>query len=402
MGMGNAAIARSLTAGLAAAVLFSAGCKKKPAPPPPPLKVEVITVVPQDMPVYQEWIGTMEGYVTAQIRAQVSGYLMSQDYAEGSIVKQGDLLFQIDPRPFQAVLDQANGRLGQDHAQYGKTQLDVKRFTPLARDGAISQQELDDAVQANLMAEAAVKADQAAVETAALNLGFTKIISPINGVAGLAQAQIGDLVTPGGSVLTAVSTLDPMRVYFNVSEKVYLEHRRQFPTADERARDQAGLEFQLILADGTVYPHSGKFFFENRQVDLNTGTIQMAALFPNPQLLLRPGGYARVRSKSDTVKGALVLPQRAVAELQSSFEVAVVGVSNKVHIQPVKVGEQVGSQWIIESGLHPNDRVVAEGTQKAREGMVIDPQPYHEATSATSGGPWQTNQPSGQPPSSSR
>jgi membrane fusion protein (multidrug efflux system) len=354
------------------------------------------------MPVYQEWIGTMEGYVTAQIRAQVSGYLMSQDYAEGSIVKQGDLLFQIDPRPFQAVLDQANGRLGQDQAQYGKTQLDVKRFTPLARDGAISQQELDDAVQANLMAEAAVKADQAAVETAALNLGFTKIISPINGVAGLAQAQIGDLVTPGGSVLTAVSTLDPMRVYFNVSEKVYLEHRRQFPTADERARDQAGLEFQLILADGTVYPHSGKFFFENRQVDLNTGTIQMAALFPNPQLLLRPGGYARVRSKSDTVKGALVLPQRAVAELQSSYEVAVVGVSNKVHIQPVKVGEQVGSQWIIESGLHPNDRVVTEGMQKAKEGMVIDPQPYHEETSATSGGPWQTNQPSGQPPLSSR
>jgi len=217
----------------------------------------------------------------------------------------------------------------------------------------------------------------------------------------LAQAQIGDLVTPGGSVLTAVSTLDPMRVYFNVSEKVYLEHRRQFPTADERARDHAGLEFQLILADGTVYPHPGKFFFENRQVDINTGTIQMAALFPNPQLLLRPGGYARVRSKSDTVQGAIVLPQRAVAELQSSYEVAVVGVSNKVHIQPVKVGEQVGSQWIIESGLHPNDRVVAEGTQKAREGIVIDPQPYHEETSATSGGPWQTNQPSGQPPSSS-
>ena len=389
--MRSAAIALSLNAGLAAAVLASGGCEKKPAPAAAPLKAEVVTVVPQDVPIYREWVGTLEGYVTAQIRAQVSGYLMSQDYAEGSVVRRGDLLFQIDPRPFQATLDQAKARLGQDQAQYGKTQLDVKRFTPLALDGAISQQEADDAIQANLMAAAAVKADEAAVETAALNLGFTRIISPIDGVAGLALAQIGDLVSPGGSVLTTVSTLDPMRVYFNVSEQVYLEHRRQFPTAEERARDQVSLEFQLIVADGTVYPYPGKFFFENRQVDVNTGTIQMAALFPNPQLLLRPGGYARIRSKSNTVKGALVLPQRAVTELQSSYEVAVVGVGNKVHIQPVRVGEQVGSQWIIESGLNPNDRVVAEGTQKAREGMVIDPQPYHEATAE---GPGQTNQPS--------
>ena len=204
------------------------------------------------MPIYREWVGTLEGYVTAQILAQVSGYLMSQNYAEGSMVKQGDLLFQIDPRPFQAVLDQAKGRLGQDQAQYGKTQLDVKRFTPLARDGAVSQQELDDAIQADLVAAAALKADEAAVETAALNLGFTRITSPIEGVAGLALAQIGDLVSPGGSVLTTVSTLDPMRVYFNVSEQFYLEHRRQFPTAAERAHDQASLEFQLILADGLV------------------------------------------------------------------------------------------------------------------------------------------------------
>jgi membrane fusion protein (multidrug efflux system) len=397
--MRNAAIARSLTAGLAAAVLLSAGCQKKPAPAPPPLKAEVLTVVPQDVPISQEWIGTMEGDVTAQIRAQVSGYLMSRNYLEGSVVKQGDLLFQIDARPFQATLDQANGRLAQDQAQYGKTELDVKRFTPLARDGAISQEEVDDAVQANLMAAATVKADQAAVEAAALNLGFTRITSPIDGVAGLAQGQIGDLVNPGTSVLTTVSTLDPMRVYINVSEQVYLAHRRQFPTAEERARDQAGLAFQLVLADGRVYPYPGKFFFENRQVDVNTGTIQMAALFPNPQLLLRPGGYARVRFKSYTLKAALVVPQRAVSELQSSYEVAVVGVSNTVHIQPVTVGEQVGSQWIIQSGLHPNDRVVAEGTQKAREGMVIDPQPYPKATLAMSGGPWQTNAPPGQPPS---
>jgi membrane fusion protein (multidrug efflux system) len=395
--MRNAATARSLAASLAAAVLFSAGCKKPPAPPPPPLKAEVVTVVPQDVPIYQEWIGTMDGYVTAQIRPQVSGYLMSRNYEEGSVVKQGDLLFQIDARPFQATLDQAKARLGQDQAQYGKTQLDVKRFTPLAREGAVSQQEVDDAVQSNLMAAAAIKADEAAVESAALNLGFTKVISPVNGVAGLALGQIGDLVSPGGSVLTTVSTLDPMRVYFNVSEQTYLEHRRQYPSAAERARDQASLEFQLILADGAVYPHPGKFFFENRQVDANTGTIEMAALFPNPQLLLRPGGYARVRFQSDTLKGALAVPQRAVSELQSASQVAVVGVSNQVHLQPVKVGAQVGSQWVIQSGLHPRDRVVAEGTQKVSEGMVVDPQPYHEAPSATAGAPWQTNRASGQP-----
>lgn len=394
--MRNAAVARSLTTGLAAAVLLSASCKKEPAAPTPPPRVEVLTVAPQDVSIYREWVGTLEGYVTAQIRAQVSGYLMKQNYAEGSAVKEGELLFQIDPRTFQAALDQAKGRLGQDQAQYGKTELDVKRFRPLAQDGAISQQELDDAVQANLMAAAAVKADEAAVAAAALNLGFTKILSPIVGVAGLAQVQIGDLVSPGGSVLTTVSTLDPMRVYFSVSEQFYLAHRRQFTTPEERTRHQTGLEFQLILADGTLHPYPGKFFFENRQVDLNTGTIQLAVLIPNPQLLLRPGGYARVRSKSDTLRGVLAVPQRAVTELQSSFEVAVVGESNRVHLQPVRVGEQVGSQWVIESGLHPNDRIVAEGTQKAKEGMVVDPQPYNEKASAAVGGPWRTNQASEQ------
>jgi len=399
--MGNAATARSIAASLAAAVLFSAGCKQKPAAPAPPLKAEVITVVPQDVPIYQEWIGTMDGYVTAQIRPQVSGYLRSRNYEEGSVVKQGDLLFQIDPRPFQATLDQAKGRLGQDQAQYDKTELDVKRYTPLARDGAISQQEVDAAVQSNLMAAAAVKADEAAVEAAALNLGFTRITSPVNGVAGLALAQIGDLVSPGGPVLTTVSTLDPMRVYFNVSEQTYLEHRRQFPTATERARDQASLEFQLILADGSVYQYPGKFFFENRQVDANTGTIELAALFPNPQLLLRPGGYARIRFQSDTLKGALIVPQRAVSELQSAYQVAVVGASNRVHLQPVKVGAQAGSRWVIQSGLHPNDRVVAEGTQKVSEGMVVDPQPYQETPLAASAGPGQTNQAAGQPASGS-
>jgi membrane fusion protein (multidrug efflux system) len=373
--------------------VLSAGCKKPPeAPPAPPLKAEVITVSPRDIPIYHEWVGTMEGFVTAQIRAQVTGYLMSQGYQEGGSVKKGDLLFQIDPRPLQAALDQAKARLGQDKAQLGKTELDVKRFKPLIQDGAVSQQMMDDAVQANLVADAAVKADESAVETATLNLSFTKIASPIDGIAGMAQAQIGDLVTPGTSVLTTVSTLDPMRVYVNVSEQFYLEHRRQIMTPEERAKQDAGLEFQLILADGTTYPHPGKFFFENRQVDVNTGTIQLAVLFPNPQLLLRPGGYARVRSKTDTIKAALAVPQRSVSELQNAYQVAVVEAGNKVRIQAVKVGEEVGSEWIIESGLHPNDRVVAEGTQRVKDGTMIDPVPYHVDAATAKGGVVATNE----------
>ncbi|HWD21330.1 MAG TPA: efflux RND transporter periplasmic adaptor subunit [Verrucomicrobiae bacterium] len=394
--MGKATAYWSITATMLAAILLSGGCKKKAPPPAPPPKVEVISVTPRDIPIYREWIGTSEGYVTAQIRPQVSGYLMTQNYVEGSAVKKGDTLFQIDPRPFEATLAQYNAKLAQDQAQLVKTEMDVKRFTPLAKDGAVSQEEVDDAIQANLAAAAAVKADQAAIENGQLNVGFTKITSPIDGVAGLALAQIGDLVSPGGTVLTTVSTLDPLRVYFSVSEQFYLDHRRQFATPEERTRHQANLEFQLILADGSVYAHPGKFFFENRQVDVGTGTIQLAALFPNPEGLLRPGGYARIRSKSDVMTNALALPQRAVTELQSAYQVAVVGVSNKIHIQSVKVGEQVGAEWIIEEGLHPNDRVVAEGTQKAREGMVVDPQPFDQK--AVAGGPWQTNQTSGQTP----
>jgi len=379
-----------LPAVLAAAGALLAGCEKKAPPPAPPVKVQFITVTPRDVPIYREWIGTLEGNVTAQIRAQVTGYLKSQDYVEGSVVKLGQLLFEVDPRPFQAALDQANGRLAQDQAQYGKTQLDVKRYTPLAKDGAMSQEELDDAIQADLAAAAALKSDQAAVETAQLNLGFTRIISPIDGIAGLALAQVGDLVTPTTPVLTSVSTLDPMRVYFNVSEQFYLEHRRKFVTAEERAKHQAGLEFDLILADGSVYPLKGKFFFENRQVDVNTGTIQLAALFPNPQLMLRPGGYARIRAESDVLHDALVVPQRAVTQLQSSYEVNVVGESNKIHVQAVKVGEQIGPDWVIDSGLHPNDRIVAEGAQKLREGVTVDPQPYQQGP--TQGGPYSPKQ----------
>jgi membrane fusion protein (multidrug efflux system) len=352
------------------------GCGPKgPAAAPAP-EVQIITVTPKDVPLYQQWIGTLDGYPNAQIRAQVTGYLIKQDYAEGSEVKKGDLLFEIDPRPFQAVLDQALGRLAQDKAQQGKTELDVERFTPLARDQAISQQELDDAIQANLVAAAAVQADRAAVESATLNLGFCNIISPVDGIAGTAQAQIGDLVGPGSAVLTTVSTVDPIRAYFNISEQSYLAFRRQFTNDEEGGAYRADMELQLILSDGSAYPVPGKWLFINRQVDITTGTFQVAALFPNPDYLLRPGGYALVRAKTEMRHGAILVPQRAVTELQGSYQVATVDADNKAHIKTVQVGDQVGNEWLIEKGLEPNDRVVAEGTQKVREGAAVDPRPY--------------------------
>jgi membrane fusion protein (multidrug efflux system) len=354
--------------------LFS-GCKEKPAPMPL-VQVKVVTVTPRDVPIYEKWIGTLDGYPNAQIRAQVAGYLIKQDYAEGGAVKKGDLLFEIDPRPFQAVLDQALGKLAQDQAQCGKTQLDVKRYTPLARDQAISQEELDDAIQANLVAEAALQSDKAAIESATLNLGFCRITSPIDGIAGTAQAQIGDLVGPGTAVLTTVSTVDPMRAYFSISEQSYLAFCRQFTNVAARAAYRVEMEMQLILSDGSTYPYPGKWFFTSRQIDVNTGTLQVAALFPNPDYILRPGQYALVRAKVETRRGAILLPQRAVMELQGSYQVATVDAQNKAHIRPVRVGEQVGNDWLIEGGLEANDRVVAEGTQSVKEGTVVDAQPY--------------------------
>ncbi len=365
--------------GACAAILGAAGCKREAPTPPQPLKVMIVTVSPRDVPVYQQWIGTLDGYPNAQIRAQVSGYLLKQNYLEGSRVKQGDLLFEIDARPFQAALDQALGKLAQDQAMMGKTELDVSRFTPLAKEKAVSQQELDDAVQSNLMAKAALAADKAAVESATLNLEFCKITSPIDGIAGTAQAQIGDLVGPGASVLTTVSTIDPIRAYFSISEQSYLAFCRQFTNAAERAAYRAEMELQLILSDGSIYPLPGKWFFTSRQVDINTGTLQIAGLFPNPDNMLRPGQYALVRAKIETRHGAMLLPQRAVTELQGAYQVATVDARNTAHIKTVKMGEQVGNDWIIESGLAPNDRVIAEGVQKIKEGTVVDPQLFAPA-----------------------
>ena len=361
-------------------VVVAGGCKREVPVASPPLKVLVLTVSPRDVPIYQQWIGTLDGYPNAQIRAQVTGYLMKQDYAEGSHVKSGDMLFEIDPRPFQAALDQTLAKLAQDQAMMGKTELDVKRDTPLVKERAVSQEELDNAVHANLMAKAAVAADEAAVESARLNLSFTRITSPVDGIAGTAQAQIGDLLGPGGAVLTTVSTIDPMRAYFSISEQSYLAYCHQFTNAAERAAYRGEMELQLLLSDGSTYPAPGKWLFTSRQVDVNTGTLQIAGLFPNPDYILRPGQYALVRTKIETRHGAILLPQRAVMELQGSYQVATVDAQNQAHIRSVQVGEQVGNDWLIEKGLAPNERVVAEGTQRVKEGSVVDPQPYKAGT----------------------
>jgi RND family efflux transporter MFP subunit len=315
---------------------------------------------------------------------------MRQGYQEGAFVKQGQLLFQIDPRPFQAALDQAQGQLAQakatlENAQavQGRTQLDVNRYTPLAKEEAASQQDLDNAVQNNLAAkatvatsEAAIKTDEAAVETAKINLDFTRLIAPIDGIAGQAQLQVGALVSPNSGVVTSVSTVDPIKVYFTVSESEYLDWNKRFPTEATLEAANKTLRLQLILADGSTYPRDGTFYFADRQVNVGTGAIRLAGLFPNPGNILRPGGYGRIRTAVRVQKDALLVPQRAVTELQGSYQVAVVDSENKVSIRTVKVGERVGSFWIIADGLKPGERVVAEGVQKVRPGAIVNPKPY--------------------------
>ena len=348
------------------------GCKGKShtTSPPPPL-VEVVTVTQADVPLYHEWIGVLDGLVNAHIRAQVTGYLVSQNYREGDPIKKGDLLFEIDRRPFQAALDQAKGQLAQAEARLGKTELDVKRYAPLVKDKAISQEEYDDAVQANLEAKAAVVSAKAQVEQADLNLGFTRIISPIDGIASIANGQIGDLVGPSTGELTTVSTVDPIKVYYNVTEQAYINFTKLFATERDRYERLGKLEIELILADGAAYPIKGKIYAAVRQISPTTGALRVAALFPNPNNALRPGEFGRVRVKFDVASDALLVPQRAVNELQGSYQVAVVEAENKIHIQPVRVGERSGPLWIIQEGLHPGQVVVVEGIQKVREGMVV-------------------------------
>jgi RND family efflux transporter MFP subunit len=350
-----------------------------------PPDVMVAQVEQKDVPIYGEWIGTLAGQVNANVQAQVTGYLLRRDYQEGSFVRKGQLLFAIDARPFQAALDQAEGQLAQATAQLAngeavqvRTQLDVERYTPLAKEQAASQQDLDNATQNNLAAKATVatakaqiKTAEAAVETARLNLGFTQITAPIDGIADVAKGQVGDLVSLNSGTLTTVSTVDPIRDYFTVSEQDYLQLKKQFSGSDRQR-----WQLQLILADGSIYPHEGVFYFAGRAVDQNTGAIQLAALFPNPSNVLRPGQYGKVRAVVRTQKGALLVPQAAVTDLQGSYQVDVVGADDKIAIRPVKVGERIGTMWIIQDGLKPGERVVAQGQQTLRPGTTVQPKPF--------------------------
>jgi membrane fusion protein (multidrug efflux system) len=332
-------------------------------PPPPVANVEVTTVTQKDVPVYNEWVTTLDGYVNAIIQPQVSGYLVAQIYKEGSFVHKGDVLFEIDPRPFKVALEKAQGQLAQAQAQLGKATQDVDRDTPLAEAKAIAQSQLDDDVQAKLAAGAAVASAQADVDQAQLNLDFTDVKSLIDGIAGIAKGQIGDLVGPS-TLLTTVSQVDPIKAYVSMSEAEYFRFTHT-PSPEDLAPE-------LTLGNGETYPSKGAFIFADRQIDTGTGTILVAVSFSNPGNVLRPGQFGRVRAVMNVRKSALLVPQRAVIEIQGNNQVAVVGNDNKVTIKPVKIGETVGPMSVVEEGLQPNERIVVEGIQNVKDGAVVN------------------------------
>jgi membrane fusion protein (multidrug efflux system) len=340
--------------------------------------VEVAPVIQKDVPVQGEWVGTLEGYVNAQIQPQVSGYLIRQDYHEGALIKKGQLLFEIDPRPFQAVLDQAKGQLAQAQAQMANANINVKRDVPEAEAHAIPQSQLDTDTQSLLAAKAAVEADQAAVEQAALNLGYTKVISWIDGIAGITTVQVGNLVAQS-TVLTAVSQVNPIKVYFPISEQEYLRMADGgTPGSVDWLTHASRISLKLTLADGSTYQHPGKIIFADRQVNEQTGTIQIVGEFANSKNLLRPGQYARIQAPTGNVLGALLVPQAAVSQLQGTDQVTVIGADNRAQLRTVHVGPTVGALWVITSGLKPGERVVAVGAEKVKEGGLVNPTPYKE------------------------
>jgi len=363
---------RVMWALLSGSLLIFAGCSGGKAASPAPLPtVEVATVIQRDTPIYSDWVATLDGYVNAEIQPRVAGYIVKQNYLEGAVVRKGDVLFEIDPRPLKAALDQAKAQLAQAEAQLGKASLDVERDTPLAEARAIARSQLDTEIQAKLGAEASVLAAKANVEQAELNLEFTKVTSLVNGIAGVARVQIGNLVGPS-SILTSVSQVDPIKAYFTVSEQVFTDFHRRFPTEQSVTEERKRIPLQLTLSDGHIYEHTGTISFADRQVNPATGAIRIAAVFPNPNNLLRPGGFGRVRLPAQIATGALLIPQRAVTELQGSYQVAVVSRDNKVSIRPVTVGDRVGNLWIVTEGLKAGERVIVEGLLKVREGAVVE------------------------------
>jgi membrane fusion protein, multidrug efflux system len=373
-------------AGVAMIALAICGCSskaEKPAPPPP--GVTIAPVTQKDVPIHQEWVGTMVGNTDADIRPKVEGFLLTRLYSEGSFVKKGQPMFQLDKRQAQAAVEQATGNLERAQAALSQAQIDVRRYTPLVAQRAVSQAELDKAQSSERAAAASVAADQAALDNSKLNLGWTTVTSPISGIAGVAKVGIGDLITPN-TVMTTVSTVDPIYVDFSVAEQDYLRFARE---KSEKSSPAHSTNLELILGDGSVFPRRGRVLFANREVDSRTGTIQVRGEFPNPGNLLRPGQYGRIRAVTETFKSALVIPQRAVSELQGIYQVGVVSADNKVTIKTVKLGPQFGDMWVVESGLEPGENVVVDGLQRVRSGMTVAPTPYKDtqadSAAATSG-----------------
>jgi RND family efflux transporter MFP subunit len=359
---------------IAAALLLgiTSGCSRKAeqvAPPPP--EVLVTTVTPRDVPVVHEAVATLEGFITANINAQVQGYIISRDYKEGSVVKKGDLLFQIDTRPFQAALDQAKGNLAIAQANFTKADADVKRAMNLFREKVISDQERDTYINSASSTKANIQAAEAAVRTAEINLGYTKIIAPIDGIVGIATAHVGDLVGPGTGPLTSISQVDPIKAVINVGEQSFTEFITDHPDPDERERYLQGLQFDLFLADGSQYPHKGKFYAEDRNLDTKTGAIRMEVSFSNPGNRLRPGQFGKVRAAVKVAKGAMMIPEPAVTELQGNRLVAVVDGGNKIAMRPVKLGERSAGMWQVIDGVKPGEKVVVQGLMKVPPGSTV-------------------------------
>jgi RND family efflux transporter MFP subunit len=353
-------------------ISLSCGCSRKAVQTgPPPPEVLVTTVTPQDVPRVLERVATLDGFINANINAQVQGYIVSRDYQEGSVVKKGDLLFQIDPRPFEAALAQAKGTLAKDKANQVKANADEKRAMDLFNKKVISDQERDTATAAADSTRANVEADEAAVKQAEINLGYAKITAPIDGVTGFANNQVGDLVGPSTGPLTTMSQIDPIKAVVTAGEGPFTDFVSRHPDATERQTYIKSLDFELILGNGEVYPRKGKFYALDRNLDVKTGSIRYYVTFPNPGNILRPGQFGNVRFVADTKKGAMVIPQEAVNELQGSYQVAVVDENNKVSIRPVKMGERIGAMWEVTEGLKPGDKVVVQGLQKAREGSTV-------------------------------
>ena len=362
-----------ITAALGMLIAGMVACTKGNAAVPN-IVTEVLIAQPiqRDVPMQREWVATLDGYVNAEIRPQVSGYIISQNYKEGAAVSKGQVLFEIDPRPFQAKLDSAKAELARAEADLGRTALDVERDTPLAEQKAIAKAQLDTEIQAKLAAQAAVQSGKAAVERAQLDLEWTKVTSLVGGVAGIAEVQMGNLVGPNAR-LTSVSQVDPIKVYFPVSEQEYL--RSQHITTNGQQINLFENAPELILADGSVYPYKGKILLTDRQVDSNTGTIRLVAAFPNPGNKLRPGEYGRVRIQTSMQEHALLVPQSAVKELQGGYQVALLGSGNKAAIRSVKAGEKVGKMWVIDQGLNPDDKVIVQGIEKVKDGTSVVPKP---------------------------